>query len=1411
MNKTILFLALFLTTAWNAVAFETDGIEYEAIRNYSGLYELRVIPRLNNSYSGDVIIPATTTSPHTGETIYPVVEIKSQAFERSKELNSVVISDGIKTIGGSAFYGCEALTSVTIPKSVTSIASSAFYGCSSLKTITFPEKITVINEMMFSKSGLTSFTVSANIKTIKRNALGDCQFLTAIDVDAQNKMFISEDGVLFSYDKTTLIQYPAGKTDTEYRIPAGVTSIESNAFDGCENLVSVIMPEGLQTIGFSAFYGCVNLKSVTIPKDVNSIGQNAFTGCEKMTSVTLPEAITILPGGVFSNCTSLSSITMPEVKTIGNSAFARCESLTAFTISEIITSIEANAFDGCTNLETLYFNAKNCSAANFKNCTSLTNLIIGDSVTTIPAGAFSGLKIETLILPESIKNIGNNAFSKSNIKTFVLPKNIQNIGDNAFSECNALTEITIPENITSVGIGAFSNCKGLKLVNFNVIACDKKNTNIFLGCDALEVVNFGNKVTCIPNGAFSDCVSLTDIQFPLSLKIFGSRSFANCYGLTVITIPENVIDLYASPFYNCKNLKTVYYNAIDCPTPTASFSDMHFSNLPITNLIIGNSVKTIPERCFANNKELKTLVIPSGVRLIDAFAFAGCSGLTSISLPDSLEILGGHAFANCTGLTTVTIPEGITHFRGIYSGSGESFANCTNLQTVYYNAKRAVNVNAYALFEGCTSLTTVHFGDSVKIIPAGAFKTCTSVANFNFPPYLEKIGNNAFEGCPLITSITIPEKIVEVGADAFKNCSALKVVNYNADSCLIIGNSNYERGVSVFTNCPLEIINIGENVKSLPMFAFYGCKISEVTIPENITFLGGQSFASCPNLKTVNFNAVKCVANAIGSWNYQYFFDPALTTVNIGENVETIPNGLFRWCDKLTSITIPENIKYIGANAFYGCSSLEAIYYNAVNCVRVGTTDEYPYNVANGYDTEDVYTPFARCHALKNLIIGDKVEHIPPYAFCYLKEHYTQGRISFKNYIVIPPSVKSIGDYAFSNRLDSTITIPSTVQTIGKYAFYRCDSIKLSEMSELIYIGDYAFYNSKINGDIIISSPEITIENYAFGQCKNIKSLVINDNTSGTIGNYAFNDTDSLTYIYIGNRITDIGNYAFYNSSNFSTVPNRIISLGESVANIGQAALTNYYYGKNNITDIVCYGNTPPICNTTTFGTDAAKRALSYGSIKLHVPEIAIEDYAADDIWKNFVNALTFDNTQEEALTIIPDETSAYISWYRGSWWLSNYYVLTVYSDASHSKVVATFRFNSNGELIEKNYLKAGSANFSYIIDDLESETTYYYLLKACNEDDEITDIQNGYFTTSPSSRITTELPELSQTEVSVTAIDRSILVKKAQGNLVGVMDINGRMIVQKTANQSVEQFNVSHAGIYVVSVDGKSYKVLVR
>ena len=170
------------------------------------------------------------------------------------------IENGEATITGFLSQGIGSVDSdVIIPdtlggRSVTTIASGAFYRISFIYSITIPESVT----------------------TIEENAFSYCSNLREIAVIRTNQYYKSEYGVLFSKNGETLVQYPAGKSGSEYQIPSGVRTIGVSAFGGCNSLSTIHIPEGVTTIKEFAFSDMFGFSSVKIPRSVTTIETCAF-------------------------------------------------------------------------------------------------------------------------------------------------------------------------------------------------------------------------------------------------------------------------------------------------------------------------------------------------------------------------------------------------------------------------------------------------------------------------------------------------------------------------------------------------------------------------------------------------------------------------------------------------------------------------------------------------------------------------------------------------------------------------------------------------------------------------------------------------------------------------------------------------------------------------------------------------------------------------------------------------------------------------------------------------------------------------------------------------------------------------------------------------------------------------------
>ncbi len=287
----------------------------------------------------------------------------------NKDIREYTVRGGTKVICDNAFYGCWGLKNAIIPNSVTEIGRMAFYQCAELKEVTIGNGVTKIGDWAFN----------------------GCTGLTKFEVAESNEYFCAVDGVLYSKDMTTLIQFPIASSITFYTIPNGVKTIGPDAFEGCTQLKKLTIPESVTTIGDSAFSGCIDLTEVAIYEGVTSISDFAFYGCTGLTNLTIPNSATEVGASAFSGCTGLTELTIPEgVTSIGDSAFSGSAGLTKVTIGNSVTEIGYNAFGRCKSLtKVISLNAKPPICGRF----AFYNVPVDICTLYVPAGSAEAYSI----------------------------------------------------------------------------------------------------------------------------------------------------------------------------------------------------------------------------------------------------------------------------------------------------------------------------------------------------------------------------------------------------------------------------------------------------------------------------------------------------------------------------------------------------------------------------------------------------------------------------------------------------------------------------------------------------------------------------------------------------------------------------------------------------------------------------------------------------------------------------------------------------------------------------------------------------------------------------------------------------------------------------------------------------------
>ena len=374
-------------------------------------------------------------------------------------------------------------------------------------------------------------------------------------------------------------------------------------------------------------------------------------------------------------------------------------------------------------------------------------------------------------------------------------------------------------------------------------------------------------------------------------------------------------------------------------------------------------------------------------------------------------------------------------------------------------------------------------------------------------------------------------------------CSAVASAQLKVDGIfyyIVSGSAEVTSGSSKYTGnvvIPNSFTYYGTTyiVTSIRSGAFSNCSgLTSITIPNSVTSIGDSAFSGCSGLTSMTIpNSV------IGIGDYTFEYCSGFISITIGSSVTRIGDYAFSGCTGLTNIEIPNSVRSIGANAFNGCYRLKSI--------------EIPNSV-----TSIGNFAFDGCSALISVVIPNGVTSIGNRTF---------ANCSKLTSVVIPNSVNIIENAAFSKCYAlKSIEIPNSVTGIGNYAFNGCSSLEVViNFSNLTFSkgssnnGYIAYYANKvinapngfIDGDFIWleNNSAVTLAAYLGNATELILPTDYDANSITSIGDYAFSNCSDLTSITIPNSITSIGDYAFSGCSNLVniTIPNSVTSIGADV------------------------------------------------------------------------------------------------------------------------------------------------------------------------------------------------------------------------------------------------------------------------
>ena len=356
----------------------------------------------------------------------------------------------------------------------------------------------------------------------------------------------------------------------------------------------------------------------------------------------------------------------------------------------------------------------------------------------------------------------------------------------------------------------------------------------------------------------------------------------------------------------------------------------------------------------------------------------------------------------------------------------------------------------------------------------------------------------------------------------------------------------------------------GAKVTSIAAGAFRGqTMITDVVIPEGVTYIGREAFAGCSALVRVKIptSVTQVGANLFEGTPYDstltgelvyinsilYRCQSDAVTVSIRQGTTVIAEEAFINRVNLAAIVVPDGVSYIGSNAFKNCSALSQI--------------EIPKSVrdivANAFDGTKWYED--RKHGM--IYINDLLYRVP--AEIIVQSEQPTGSLSDKDAaemaksgvatqvipntnVIVKEDITTICTLAFANTPVQTVQLPSTLTTIRYGAFQNCTALKqITLPKSMTFIEGGAFQNCSALSSILVPQNVTYLGASAFSGCTSLTSATLPQAIT-RISSGLFENCSSLTTVQASSALTSIGSRAFAETSALSsfTFPQTLTAVG---------------------------------------------------------------------------------------------------------------------------------------------------------------------------------------------------------------------------------------------------------------------------
>ena len=550
--------------------------------------------------------------------------------------------------------------------------------------------------------------------------------------------------------------------------------------------------------------------------EICSVGDSS-----EVRSLTLPRTVARIERGALSGLSNITEITVPFVGEaadgskpfvwfFGGEYFFDSESYIPKSLKKVTVTDSDIPYQA-------FHSAKYIESVS----------LLFEGMESVPNNAFYECEsLKEVFLPSGVESVGDHAFGGCfSLERVPLPESVKTIGEYAFERCTSLVSITLPESLESIGPSAFGSCKSLTELTIpeNV---SEIGSSAFSFCGSLRVLDIGDGVRTIGSSAFYACYSLMSASIGKNVTSIGNQAFFCCYTLAEIINRSDLtfemgsesagyVARYAVKIHSSERTLSSFENAYYIEEGGVYYlvglrETGAFLVLPDT--LAGNNYRLIPE-LFRDREEIISVTVGAGVEFIGDYAFDGCDRIVEVINRSSLEITNAPGYSYQHG------------------GIGE---NALEVHLGESKIKLSDNLYFYT-FDGKNYCVGLKDAVEELVLPE----------RYNGETYV--IGDYAFyyfEWREALRRVVISSGVTEIGYAAFQSC----------------GN--------------LTSLEIAEGTEAIGAYAFSGCDLFELIIPDSVKTIGSRAF----------------------------YYKMNLEKVYIGRGVETIDEGAFNSCPKLSEV-----------------------------------------------------------------------------------------------------------------------------------------------------------------------------------------------------------------------------------------------------------------------------------------------------------------------------------------------------------------------------------------------------------------------------------------------------------------------------------------------------------------------------